>query len=223
MHTTKDLLPGDLISLAFKHRSSAPPLSPAAAAGAEGGGSAVIAAGASPQPEDEHDRLEHVPVTARDEVVPCDCLLLRGAAVVSEASLTGESVPQMKEALGGSGGGGVGVEDEEGLLDMVATHRVHVLFSGTSLVTVDGSSSAEGLPGVPTPPDGGAVGFVLRTGFSSSQGTLMQMIEFSQQSVSGDSKETGVCVCVCACVFFFSSFFSFNFFLNILKLLFIPT
>lgn len=27
--------------------------------------------------------------TSRDEIVPCDCVLLRGKAVVNEASLTG--------------------------------------------------------------------------------------------------------------------------------------
>lgn len=46
--------------------------------------------------------------------------------------------------------------------------------------------------GVPAPPDGGAIAYALRTGFSSSQGTLLQMIEFSQQSVAGDSRETGM-------------------------------
>jgi magnesium-transporting ATPase (P-type) len=71
---------------------------------------------------------------------------------------------------------------------------------GTSALTIDGGwgdsastgASSSCLDGrIAPPPDSGAVAFVLRTGFSSSQGKLMQMIEFSQQSVSGDSVETG--------------------------------
>ena len=58
-------------------------------------------------------------------------------------------------------------------------------------MTVDGASGAV-IKGVSRPPDNGAIAYVLRTGFSSSQGTLMQMIEFSQQSVSGDNKEVGM-------------------------------
>ena len=76
-------------------------------------------------------------------------------------------------------------------LDINNLHRVSTLFSGTSIVTVDGASGVGGRS-IQRPPDNGAIAYVLRTGFSSSQGTLMQMIEFSQQSVSGDNHEVGL-------------------------------
>lgn len=95
-------------------------------------------------------------------------------------------------------------KDSEQRLDMMGVHRVHVLFSGCSLVTITGNNkkSDHELPenhdasqengSIPTPPDHGAIAYVLRTGFGSSQGALLQMIEFSQQTVSGDAKETGL-------------------------------
>ena len=146
---------------------------------------------------------------------------------------TGESIPQMKEALtentssvplnstaNQSNGDDdekneeeelvqVDCEEDAGLkrLNINSEHRVNTLFSGTSALTVDGGwDDSRGSAGcfascldgrVPAPPDNGVVAYVLRTGFSSSQGALMQMIEFSQQAVSGDSKETGkrfVCI-----------------------------
>jgi len=116
-------------------------------------------------------------------IVPCDCLLVEGSAVVNEATLTGESVPQMKESIHPS------QKDQQ--LDIEGKHNINSLFSGTKLVSisnVDGST-----------PDGGAKCFVLRTGFASSQGKLMRMIEFSKQEVSGDSKETLAALCVLLC------------------------
>jgi cation-transporting ATPase 13A1 len=75
-------------------------------------------------------------------------------------------------------------------------HRVHVLFSGTSLVTLNETSAGDAIPHIPPPPNKGCVAYVLRTGFSSSQGALMQMIEFSQQSVHGDVRETGIALLI---------------------------
>jgi cation-transporting ATPase 13A1 len=175
MVTSKDLLPGDLVSLSFKRRSPGTPIvNPTA-----------NPTGAVVETKPNEAPTPSISVTSRDEVIPCDCLLLRGDAVVNESSLTGESVPQMKEALTNSDNG----SDN---LDMNGLHRVNTLFSGTSIVTIDGSISNTGLGDIPSPPDSGAVAYVLRTGFSSSQGALMQMIEFSQQSVTGDAKETGM-------------------------------
>lgn len=80
-------------------------------------------------------------------------------------------------------------------LDIEGRDRVHTLFSGTSLVALTAPSSASSLvepasaagtgPGRVNvvAPDGGCLCYVLRTGFSSSQGELMQMIEFSTQQV----------------------------------------
>ena len=176
--TSKDLLPGDIISVAYKSKA------------------VKVVQGEKPAPSASN---------LKADVVPCDCLLLTGSAVSNEASLTGESVPQMKEALLMPAMGAEGFAEEK--LDITGVHRVNTLFSGTTLVTVDGvthrsikggSLGAAG-EGIPMPPDNGAVAYVLRTGFSSSQGNLLQMIEFSQQTVSGDSRETGLALLMLLC------------------------
>ncbi|RYG68159.1 hypothetical protein EON64_05810 [archaeon] len=187
--TSKDLLPGDIISLAFKKRG-------VRGVGVPGMQVATNSTNTDKDKEQKDKEQNDGSVTTRNDLIPCDCLLLRGSAIVNEASLTGESVPQMKEALSA-----LEASSQEGdvPLDINHAHRVHTLFSGCSLVTVSGGS-AKGAGGeggsevsaIPSPPDGGVVAYVLRTGFGSSQGSLLQMIEFSQQSVSGDNKETGL-------------------------------
>jgi manganese-transporting P-type ATPase len=175
--TTKDLLPGDIISLAFKKRPSS--------SSSQNEGSQTSNNGADEQIKS--------PLTSTEDTLPCDCLLLKGSVVVNEASLTGESVPQMKDCIVYVKESNNSTSSEK--LDIAGTHRVHVLFSGSSLVTVTskGSKSDNSAEcALPSPPDNGAVAFVLRTGFGSSQGSLLQMIEFSQQTVSGDMKETGL-------------------------------
>jgi len=121
--------------------------------------------------------------------VPCDCLLLSGSAIVNEATLTGESVPQMKDALSTASDGSMPV-------DAFGKHKIHALFSGTSLIQVTpgqkaiGEQASKGEDDVLSPPDNGIVCYVLRTGFNSSQGELMRMIEFSTEDVSADRIET---------------------------------
>jgi len=184
--TTKDILPGDLVSLAYKAQRNKKTTVVAADAQAQAAQAAAATAG-------EVKTID----TTTDAVVPCDCLLLRGSAVVNESSLTGESVPQMKESIVSNAvkraqakAEGKDEVDEESL-DMQGRHRVNVIFSGTSLVTVDMCKDDRSL-GLPDTPDGGAIAYALRTGFSSSQGALIQMIEFSQQTVAGDLRETGM-------------------------------
>jgi high-affinity K+ transport system ATPase subunit B len=39
--------------------------------------------------------------TSRDEIVPCDCVLIRGKAVVNEASLTGKLLYELFDCIRG--------------------------------------------------------------------------------------------------------------------------
>mmetsp|Transcript_51947 Transcript_51947/g.89404 ORF Transcript_51947/g.89404 Transcript_51947/m.89404 type:complete len:524 (-) Transcript_51947:123-1694(-) len=95
-------------------------------------------------------------VEADSDIVPCDCLLLRGAAVLNEATLTGESIPQMKEGLNAF---------PEEALNVKGAGKVHTLFGGTKILQAEpvpkggdgegkdaaAAAAAEGYP-APAPP-----------------------------------------------------------------------
>ncbi|EEH54606.1 p-type ATPase superfamily [Micromonas pusilla CCMP1545] len=120
--------------------------------------------------------------------IPCDCLVLRGSTVVNEASLTGESVPQMKDALSPE----AIASDPSKPLDIDGEHKVNVLYSGTTLMQQSTGEQPTGgvAANLPKTPDGGCLCYVLQTGFSSTQGKLMRMMEFSSEQVTGDTWET---------------------------------
>ena len=142
---------------------------------------------------------------SNENIVPADILLLRGTTVVNEASLAGESVPQMKEGLSEF------LPDD--YLDMKNKHKTHVLYAGTKLLqcqgkvydddeSSDGNSSKINYFGdIPQPKDKGCLCFVLRTGFSSAQGKLVRMMEGSQEKVKGHERETGLLLLL---LFFFA-------------------
>jgi hypothetical protein len=171
MVETTELLPGDLISLT-RHK-------PRFAKDEEKGKKGKVA--------DEGG-----------DIIPADLLLLSGSTVVNEASLTGESVPQMKEGL-------TEIEDEN--LSMKFKHKMSVAYAGTKMLQCKGAAEVEAQTGtsksilqnIQNPPDNGAVCFVLRTGFSSAQGKLVRMIEGSQEKVKGHEKETGLLLLLLFC------------------------
>ncbi len=186
-----DLLPGDILSLT-RHQ----PKNKANSSQKNGEGAASAAVS-----EEDSD------------MVPADVLLLRGFTVVNEASLTGESVPQMKEGLATAAPQD---GEEEEVLSIKGKDKNHVLYAGTKLLQckldVSQSSSSndesKNLPATSTdenyvaefivdpPPDNGCICFVLRTGFSSAQGKLVRMIEGSQEKVKGHERETGLLLCM---------------------------
>ena len=180
-----DVLPGDILSLTRRRPQVDKPASDAP------GGAAKA------RPADDGG-----------EIVPADVLLLRGSCVVNEASLTGESVPQMKEGMG---------EIMDGVnLSMKTRHKSHILYAGTKMLQCKGIEMVEAEEGedgknggggarlygsIPKPPDAGCLCFVLRTGFSSAQGKLVRMIEGSQEKVKGHERETGLLLLL---LFFFA-------------------
>ena len=130
-------------------------------------------------------------VKTHSDVVPCDALIIRGSAILNEASLTGESIPQMKDGL-------ITVKkDKDVSVNIKSTHKAYTLFGGTRVLQVSGmmfagddSEAILKVEGVPSPPDEGCICYCVRTGFSSSQGKLVRMIENSTAHVSGDVRDT---------------------------------
>ena len=116
-----------------------------------------------------------------ESVCPADVVLLQGSVTVNESALTGESTPLLKEPLEA-----LGLEATTPLC--MARHRASVVLGGTKLLQHASGSGSGGK--IPTPPGGGAVGFVLRTCFSSSQGGLIRTILFSSERASENTLET---------------------------------
>eukprot|EP00438_Fugacium_kawagutii_P030763 Skav215268 [mRNA] locus=scaffold2881:114932:117556:+ [translate_table: standard] len=116
---------------------------------------------------------------------PCDVLLLQGNVLVNEAMLTGESVPQMKVHAASNG---------SEPLDMIGRHRQHIVSAGTNIMMHQNSQTnserSKSFKKVPRAGSSGvAVGYVLRTGFDTTQGKLCRTILFSADRVTVSSKE----------------------------------
>lgn len=94
------------------------------------------------------------------ETFPADCILIRGAVLADEASLTGESTPARKFAVGSADADALlHGRDRQECIALVARlpQKAHFLYSGARAVSAD---NAEAL--------------VVRTGGSTYRGQLMR-------------------------------------------------
>lgn len=111
--------------------------------------------------------------------VPADLLLVHGTCIVNEAMLSGESTPLLKESIE--------LFESVERLDVDGAHKNSVLFGGTKVIQASpGSESSGGLAS----PDGGCLAVVLRTGFGTSQGSLVRTMLFSSERVSANNLES---------------------------------
>eukprot|EP00493_Phyllostaurus_siculus_P003680 UN03695 len=72
-------------------------------------------------------------------------------------------------------------------LDTVATHKSCLVSRGTKIILSEGPLASAFH--IPAPSDGGSIGYVLRTGYNTSQGNLLRTILFSTARVTVNNPE----------------------------------
>jgi manganese-transporting P-type ATPase len=123
--------------------------------------------------------------TKEDSGVACDMLLVEGSVIVNEAMLSGESTPLLKDSIQ--------LRPGDARLEPEALDKTAFLFGGTKVLQITHGNSEEEKPklasGVPTPPDNGAMAIVVKTGFETSQGSLVRTMIYSTERVSANNAE----------------------------------
>lgn len=123
--------------------------------------------------------------TKEDSGVACDMLLIEGTAIVNEAMLSGESTPLLKDSIQ--------LRPADAPLDPDGLDKNAFLWGGTKVLQVThGSPDQEKLAlasRVPPAPDNGAMAVVVKTGFETSQGSLVRTMIYSTEPVSANNFE----------------------------------
>lgn len=133
--------------------------------------------------------LASVGRTKEDSGVACDMLLVEGSAIVNEAMLSGESTPVLKDS--------VQLRPGDARIEPEGLDKNAFLYGGTKVLQVThgiASEDSDYVPpplssGVPSPPDKGAMAIVVKTGFETSQGSLLRTMIYSTERVSANNVE----------------------------------
>lgn len=123
--------------------------------------------------------------TKEDSGVACDMLLVEGSAIVNEAMLSGESTPLLKDS--------VRLRPSDARLEPEGLDKNAFLYGGTKVLQITHGNTEEARPqnasGVSAPPDDGALAIVVKTGFETSQGSLVRTMIYSTERVSANNAE----------------------------------
>ena len=193
--------------------------SSSAASPSLGSSAAALASGAVPLRWVDVSSEDLVPgdvVAVGRGVLPCDCVLLRGEAIVDENMLTGESVPVRKVAYGPlSDGLGYSPDRNPACTLYGGTCVAQAKFGGGSGGTGGGggggnssgcnSAATAGAEGLPDPGDDLALAVVVRTRFYSAKGALLRSIlhpkEHGEAFVGDSLRFIGVMLAACLLLF----------------------
>lgn len=123
--------------------------------------------------------------TKDDSGVACDMLLVEGTVIVNEAMLSGESTPLLKES--------VQLRPGDAKLEPEGLDKNSFLYGGTKVLQITHGNSDEPRPklisGIKAAPDDGAMAVVVKTGFETSQGSLVRTMIYSTERVSANNAE----------------------------------
>lgn len=125
--------------------------------------------------------------TKEDSGVACDMILVSGTTIVNEAMLSGESTPLLKES--------VALRPGDESVDLEGLDKNSLLYGGTKILQITHNTAkpdevpTENKSGVEPPPDDGALAVVTKTGFETSQGSLVRTMIYSTERVSANNVE----------------------------------
>ena len=127
--------------------------------------------------------------TKEDSGMACDMLLVEGTAIVNEAMLSGESTPLLKDSIQ--------LRPGDAPIDPEGLDKNAFIWGGTKVLQVAHGNATEDAPetvptlasGVNPPPDNGAMAVIVKTGFETSQGSLVRTMIYSTERVSANNVE----------------------------------
>jgi cation-transporting ATPase 13A1 len=135
--------------------------------------------------------------TKEDSGVACDMVLISGTAIVNEAMLSGESTPLLKDSIA--------LRPGDATVETTGLDKNSLLYGGTKVLQIThATTNPDEVPtanktSVPPPPDNGALAVVTRTGFETSQGSLVRTMIYSTERVSANNAEALLFILILLC------------------------